>query len=350
MNQIVKFSLICVAGAAFAVLAPAEAQAAGTPLGEIPIAGISVPMNRYYTATESHDTDVIQVLSLEEAYGANLGIADVDNHLNIRKGPGTNYETVGKLPKDAGCYIYEIDDDGWALISSGGVKGYVSSEFLITGDKAKEYALEIGFYAARVNTTTLNVRMEPTVDSKILTQIGDSSSFEVVEDDTIGEEWIKILVDNDEGYVNSEYVDVKYQLKKAVADSDLQVNSSTGVTSLRASMVAFAKQFLGYPYVWGGNSLTNGVDCSGFVKAIYAQYGYSISRTSRTQAYDGVAIDIGSVRPGDLVFYSSGGTITHVAMYIGNGQIIHASNPRDDIMISNMYYQYPCRAVRIIND
>lgn len=348
MNRLTKCSLLGITGAALIAIAPIHVEAAGA--GEMAIAGISVSMDKYYSATNHQDGATIQTLSLEKAYGDKLGIADVDNHLNIRNKPSTSGAVIGKLPKDAGCYIHEIDKNGWAKISSGGVKGYVSTDYLIMGDKAKEYAHEVGFYAATVNTTTLNVRMEPTTDSKILTQIGNSASFEVVEDDTIGEEWIKIKVDNEEGYVNAEFVDVDYQLKKAVSDSVLQVNSSTGVTSLRANMVAYAKQFLGNPYVWGGNSLTNGVDCSGFTKGIYAKFGYYITRTSRSQAYDGVSINLSNVRPGDLVFYSTGGTITHVAMYIGNGQIIHASNPRDGIMISNMYYQYPCRAVRIIND
>ncbi len=393
MNRIRKGTVWGIAGAALLALLPLPVEAEGSGIGEMPIAGISVSLDRYYTAAsereaeakqeakavmeaeattakkedtikekqdakkekekeEKEEKEALQRASIDEAYEDNLGIADVENHLNIRKGPGTSYSIVGHLPKDAGCYIYEIDKDGWAKISSGGVTGYVLTDYLIMGDEAKDYAQEVGYFAATVNTTTLNVRMKPTTDSKILTLIGDSASFEAVEDDTIDDEWIKIKVDDEEGFVNYEFVDIKYQLKKAVPSYDLEGDGSGsgGVTSLRASIVAYAKQFLGCPYVWGGNSLAHGVDCSGFTKGIYANFGYYISRTSRTQAYDGVSINLSSVRPGDLVFYSSGGTITHVAMYIGNGQIIHASSPRDGIMISNMYYQYPCRAVRIIND
>jgi len=193
--------------------------------------------------------------------------------------------------------------------------------------------------------------MEPTTDSKILTQIGNSASFEVVEDDTIGEEWIKILVSNTEGYVSAEYVTVDYQLKKAVSEYTLTVGGVNGVSATRANMVAYAKQFLGNPYVWGGNSMTNGVDCSGFVKNIYSHFGITLrNRVSRYQATEGWAVSLNNLLPGDLVFYASGGTVTHVAMYIGNGQIIHASNPRDGIMISNMYYQYPYCARRYFNN
>lgn len=349
MNKLLKRSLMIIAGASLVLSLPLKAEAAG--VGEMALAGISQPMDKYYSEIAKQDTTVIQTLSIEKQYGDNLGIADVDNHLNIRKGPGTSYAVVGKLPKDAGCYIEEIDENGWAKISSGGVKGYVSTEFLIMGDEAKKYAEEVGYYAATVTTTTLNVRMEPSTDSKILTQIGNSASFEVVEDDTIGEEWIKILVSNTEGYVSAEYVTVDYQLKKAVSEYTLTVGGVNGVSATRANMVAYAKQFLGNPYVWGGNSMTNGVDCSGFVKNIYAHFGITLrNRVSRYQATEGWSVSLNNLLPGDLVFYSSGGTVTHVAMYIGNNQIIHASNPRDGIMISPMYYQYPYCARRYFNN
>lgn len=349
MNRLLKKMVLGIASMALIALLPLRTEAAG--VGEMAIAGISLSMDKYYTATNHPDYAVIQALSIEKAYGDNLGIADVINHLNIRKGPGTNNAIVGKLPKDAGCYIYEIDENGWARISSGGVKGYVLAEYLITGDEAKKYAEEVGFYAATVTTTTLNVRTEPNTESAILTQIGNTASFEVIADDTLSDEWIKIRVDNQEGYVSSEYVEVEYQLKKAVSEYTLTVSGVTGVSSLRANMVAYAKQFLGNPYKWGGNSMTNGVDCSGFVKNIYANFGiYMQNRVSRYQATEGKSVSLNNLLPGDLVFYASGGTVTHVAMYIGNGQIIHASSPRDGIMISNMYYQYPYCARRLIND
>ena len=121
-------------------------------------------------------------------------------------------------------------------------------------------------------------------------------------------------------------------------------------SSVRSSIVSYAKQFVGGKYVYGGTSLTNGVDCSGFTMRVYEKFGYNITRTSRSQAAAGKTISVSSVKPGDLVFYANGGTINHVAMYIGNGQIVHASNPKTGIKISNMNYRKPYKAARFIND
>ncbi len=122
------------------------------------------------------------------------------------------------------------------------------------------------------------------------------------------------------------------------------------MSGVRAQMVAYAKQFLGNPYVWGGTSLTNGTDCSGFTMGIYRKFGYSLPRVSRGQASVGRSINSASVKPGDLVFYGSGSYISHVAMYIGNGQVIHASTTRTGIKISNMFYRSPIKIVSIVNN
>lgn len=111
----------------------------------------------------------------------------------------------------------------------------------------------------------------------------------------------------------------------------------------RTALVAYAKQFLGNPYVYGGTSLTDGCDCSGFTMQVYKHFGISIARNSSAQAAGGTAIDEGYAQPGDLFFYESGGTINHVAMYIGGGQVIHASNSTTGIVISNAHYRTPCK-------
>ena len=113
-------------------------------------------------------------------------------------------------------------------------------------------------------------------------------------------------------------------------------------------MVAYAKQFVGNPYVYGGTSLTKGADCSGFVMRVYEKFGISTSRISRDQANDGTEIPISQIKPGDLVFYSSGGDINHVAIYIGDGQIIHAANKQLGIRIGSMNHRTPIKAVRLI--
>ncbi|MBQ8877747.1 MAG: C40 family peptidase, partial [Lachnospiraceae bacterium] len=117
---------------------------------------------------------------------------------------------------------------------------------------------------------------------------------------------------------------------------------------IRVEICQYAKQFLGNPYVWGGTSLTKGADCSGFVQSIFKKYGVSLPRTSRAQANAGTKIQYSQIQPGDLIFYAKGGTINHVAIYIGGGQVIHASSPKTGIKISNYNYRTPYKMVRVL--
>lgn len=309
-----------------------------------------------------------------------LGIAKVDNWLNIRKKPSMDGKIVGKLPKNAGCNVYSIKD-GWAKIKSGNVTGYVSSEYLVLDEEAESYALEVGTLVATVKTTTLNARFVPSTDSAKYTLVPEGEDLEVYRENLTSsfvkkfvkkyfsgedkqyitdvdkeamyeqlEDWLCVRIDNERVFVAKEYVDISYQLKKAVKVEQLSENKSTGVTSTRVSMVEYAKQFLGNRYVWGGTSLTNGTDCSGFTMSIYAHYGYSIPRTSSAQAGYTRTISSSEARPGDLFFYGKGGSVSHVAMYIGGGLVIHASNERDGIKISNAFYRTPIKVGRVIND
>ena len=116
----------------------------------------------------------------------------------------------------------------------------------------------------------------------------------------------------------------------------------------RDAVVAYAKQFVGNPYVYGGTSLTKGADCSGFVMRVYEKFGISTSRVSRDQANNGTEIPVSQIKPGDLVFYSSGGEINHVAIYIGDGQIVHAANKQLGIRIGSLNHRTPVKAVRLI--
>jgi peptidoglycan DL-endopeptidase CwlO len=393
-KKVLKISSLCIAGAVTIAVSTVGLSAVSYTTEE-PVAGISVSLNDYYTSkssanevafagalAKSINSDIVENSdntedaivdddSSEESLGEapveepteatatekekedaialnydNLGIAKVDNYLNIRKGPGEDKKVIGKLPKNAGCEIYSISDDGWAKIKSGKVTGYVSAEYLVTGDEAKELAKEVGMIVATVNTTTLKVREEASKDSTCLTLVPEGEELEVKK---MNDEWVKVVIDSDKGFVSKDYVDLSYQLDKGVFVEEVEAGTN-GVSSVRANMVAYAKQFLGNRYVWGGTSLTGGTDCSGFTMRIYQHFGYSISRTSRSQAASGSTIPASSVKPGDLVFYSNGGGINHVAMYIGGGQVIHASNPRSGIKISNMYYRTPVKAVRFIND
>lgn len=345
-TRFIKISCLCATGALLFAL-NTKYTSAESIYGEQPLAGISVTLDKYYDSANTAASSEITIATLESSVAAydynNLGIASVDNHLNIRKAPGEDQKIIGKLPKNAGCTIIDEDKNGWVKIKSGKVTGYVKKDFLVTGDKAVSLAKKVGSLVATVNTQTLNVRQEPSLLGGVVTSVPSEEDMEVT---SVTTDWVKVKIDDDEGFVARQYIDLSYQLEKAVSVEEL----TTGTSSVRAQMVAYAKQFLGNPYVWGGTSLTNGTDCSGFTLGIYSRFGYSLPRVSRSQAYSGASIGSSSVKPGDLVFYGSGDYISHVAMYIGNGQVIHASNPRTGIKISNMFYRSPIRIVQVIND
>lgn len=288
----------------------------------------------------------------EQAKGAmwgytNLGLANVEEgNLNVRAEASTSGKLVGKMPKDAACEI--LDDDGeWAHIKSGEVEGYVSMEFLLTGPDAKLKANELVRTVAIANTDSLNVRAEANTDSAVYTQVLKGEELEYVE--TLDNGWVKISLDGEDAYVSAEYVTVEEKLDTAITMTELLYGE--GVSDVRVNLVEYAKQFLGNPYVWGGTSLTKGADCSGFVLSVFKKYGVKLSHHSGTQAKEGTKISTSELLPGDLVFYSnSSGTINHVAIYIGGGQVIHASSPKSGIKISKYNYRTPVKCVRVLSD
>lgn len=125
---------------------------------------------------------------------------------------------------------------------------------------------------------------------------------------------------------------------------DVPQSDASSSDSLRQSVVNYALQFVGNPYVYGGTSLTNGTDCSGFTQSVLANFGISISRTAASRSGGGTAVDMSNLQPGDLLFYDNGSGIGHVSMYIGNGQVVHASNEQTGIIVSNVDYRTACAA------
>lgn len=272
-----------------------------------------------------------------------LGVANVTNYLNVRETPDLEGKLLGKLPMNAGCEILETLD-GWYKVRSGNVEGYVSAEFLLTGEAANQRAAEVIATVAKVNADMLMVREQPNTDCTIITRVAEGEELEVVEQ---LDGWVKINIDNETGYVCADYVSVYQSLPKGVTLKELSYGD--GVSNTAVDLIEYAKQFLGNPYVYGGTSLTKGTDCSGFTMRVFEHFGYSLSRTSREQAYNGTRVSLSEIQPGDLLFYKHGSTIGHVAIYIGNGQIIHASTEKTGIIIGNAYYTTPACATRIIN-
>lgn len=275
----------------------------------------------------------------------NLGIANVESgNLNIRAVAAEDGKLVGKLPKNAACEVLDSDDT-WAHIKSGEVEGYVSQEYLLTGIQAKRRAQELATTMARVTTDSLKVRAQANTDSEVITMVPNGEELEVIE---VEGDWVKVGLDDEEVFVSAEYVEVSSELSTAITMTELLYGQ--GVSDVRVDICQYAKEFLGNPYVWGGTSLTNGADCSGFVMSIFKKYGVSLPRNSRSQANSGTTISVSEAKPGDLIFYGNGKSINHVAIYIGGGQVIHASSPKTGIRISNVSYRTPVKAVRVLYD
>lgn len=275
----------------------------------------------------------------------NLGMSVISSgNLNIRQEASTDSEVVGILTNHNACELLE-DAGDWYKVTSGKVTGYVSKQYLVIGDEAEAIAEQEIKTVATVNTETLNVRAEKSTEAAVLSQVGNSEAFTV---NSVADGWVEISVDDSVGYISQDYVTLAQALPTAKTIE--QVKYGDGVSDVRASVVSYALQFVGNRYVWGGTSLENGVDCSGFTMRILGKYGISLPHSSKAQPSYGTKISASEAKPGDLFFYGSGRSISHVAIYIGNGQIVHASNKRDGIKVSNAFYRSPICVTRYLPD
>ena len=308
-----------------------------------------------------------------------IAIAQVDNYVNVRSEPNTDSEVLGKLYNNSAGTILETTDNGWYRIKSGNVDGYVKCEYVVPNDE--ELAKKVSTKYAKVNTTTLHVRTEPSTDASILTQVPVGDDLVVIDDESV-EDWAKVTTEEGDGWVHKDYVDFNIEFVQAEskeeekarlakeeaereaadaaanaarkkADRKSSSSKSSGSSKSYASagssngqaVASYASQFIGNPYVYGGTSLTNGADCSGFVMSVFSHFGISTGRSSRDQAARGKTIPVSEVKPGDLLFYASGSYINHVGIYVGNGKIIHSSTPATGICYAPSNYRTPCKAV-----
>lgn len=307
----------------------------------------------------------------EEALFRNLVIAQVRAYVNVRDIPSEEGNIIGKLYNNSvGTFLSE--ENGWYQIQSGSVTGYVKGEYCVTGEGAVEIARNVGTRIATVNTQTLFVRKEPTTESAILGMVPMADELLVLEE---VEGWVKVDVEEGTGWVSADYVNLHSEFvqaesraeeearlakeaeerRKAREAAAAKAESSKPKTNTETSaptqneptytvgegsemgraVAEYALQFKGNPYVYGGTSLTNGADCSGFVMSVYANFGVSLPHSSAADRSQGYKVEgLENAQPGDLICYSG-----HVALYIGNGQIVHASNKRTGIIVSQADYR-----------
>lgn len=332
------------------------------------------------TTTKTVNEKEREIANKKEEEGfKSLVIAQVNDYVNVRSIPSEEGEILGKLyDKSVGEFIEE--DNGWYKITSGSVTGYVKAEYCVTGDDAVALAKEVGNRIATVTTTTLKVREEPSLDATVLGLVPIQDQLLVTEE---LDNWVKVNIEEGDGYVSLDYVTLSTEFVKAEsreeeearlakeeaerkaaleaarkaeeknrkatqsesssATSEAPVVYATGGSELGQSVASYACQFVGNPYVYGGTSLTNGADCSGFVMSVYANFGVSLPHSSSGDRSVGTAVDgLANAQPGDIICYSG-----HVAIYIGNGQIVHASTAKTGIKISDVNYRTPLGVRRI---
>lgn len=331
------------------------------------------------TTEEATEEETTEVATEEEQDFRGLVIAQVNNYVNVRSIPSEDGEIVGKL-YDKSVGEFEEEVNGWYKITSGNCTGYVKAEYCVTGDEAQALAKQVGTTYAVVNTTTLKVRQEASTESAVLGLVPIEEELVVVEE---LDGWVKVAIEEGDGYVSREYVNLRTDFvhaeskaeeearlaeeakereearaaaaateatraaqaaeqtvqKQAQTEAVIEAAQATAASSagseMGKSVIDYATQFVGNPYVYGGTSLTNGTDCSGFVMSVYANFGVSLPHSSsalRSKGYD--VGGLANAQPGDIVCYSG-----HVALYIGNGQIVHASTSKTGIIISNANYR-----------
>ncbi|MDE5863391.1 MAG: C40 family peptidase [Lachnospiraceae bacterium] len=363
-NTIAVFAMI--AAGTFGVICPSFVSNA--EILDDSTVGITYALDEYVSSLNIKEVKEEEVIAQEEAptcrYPEFEGkcLAYVEEAVNVRKEPDEDSERVGSLPVHGIALVVEKGDT-WTKIESGITLGYVRNDFLLFGDTAGAYAEQTCPKVAKVNTTTLYVSANQDETSDCLTMIPEGESYEVIPRDDDVDGWTYIKVDSDiEGYVSSDYVDISYGFSHAISvaeEEEIRKQQEAAekarlaemTSTKRQEVVNYALQFVGNPYVYGGTSLTNGTDCSGFTMSVYAHFGYGLPRTAAAQQAALSSVSLDSLQPGDLLFYKgSGGVIGHVTMYIGGGQVVHASSSTTGIIISNVGYRTPCSAARIIWD
>lgn len=350
--------------------------------------GFSVYLEKYYqtieTAREKDNGASSALLGEEAVIPDNVAITNVNEKLNIRKGPGTNHDIVGTLTRNAYVCILEYDQDGWVKIRSGEVTGYVKEDYLYSGTENAELAAQLAVLRAKVTASSINLRSEPSTesDANIICVLRAGDELKVLEEIVLNKDdegsalWVKVEYDGKEGFLAKKYVDCNYTWTAATAvptptpvptvenrqeksekkeEEPLSTASYEDASELRKAIIDTATAHLGLRYKWGGMNLDSGCDCSGFCLSVYRACGVDTSGFNRS-SYDiavsskGRKIKRSELKPGDFVFYARGGRIYHIAMYYGDGKIIHESSSSGKAIISSVDYTTPYKYMNFLGD
>jgi cell wall-associated NlpC family hydrolase/SH3-like domain-containing protein len=263
--------------------------------------------------------------------------------LNIREKAREDSRIVGVLPADGIVYVIADKDDDWVYVESGDVRGFVKSDLLIMSEDKKDASLEESAAGDLAEATIANGIVAAVIQEE------EAVKAEVPADQMPEEESEGILTKDEADYATAT-TKVDPKDNKALYYTLTSIRSGVPDGMLRNSILQYASQFIGNPYVWGGTSLTNGADCSGFVLSIFAQYGYSLPHSSAEQATCGTPIDVEDALPGDLIFYGDDNGIYHVVIYAGDGKTIEAKSTKYGIVASKVSYSSAVAAVRIIEE
>ena len=306
----------------------------------------TVAVNTTEEGTETSSTEEIT-----------LGEYKISENTRLKLIPSINATDVIELKADETVTVTEIMN-GWACVETQTTKGWLRKDKLKKDEPVEETVEEVPEEPAQetpiktqyVNSTTVNVRQEANTSSTIVTTVALNTEVQVYSEEN---GWSKVKVNNVEGYISSSLLSDNKQETSRAQKSTRKSSSTKNKTSKKttnttanvpasgngSSIVATARKYLGYKYVYGGSSPSTGFDCSGFTSYVFKQHGISLNRTAAGQYSNGVAVSRSNLQPGDLVMFGKS-RINHVAIYIGGGQIIHASTPSTGVRIDSLSTGY----------
>lgn len=305
--------------------------------------------------TETAETKAAEPEKTQQDKESSASYTDVNEtvwatySVSIRSAASTDADKLDVLVGSYSITRTGVGDNGWSKVDYNGQTGYIKSEYLTTTKPAaasdstqqtteKKQETKETVYA----TAGVNIRAKASADADKIGTLAAGGSITRTGKTSSG--WSRVDYNGQTGYIKSDYLTTT----KPTVTSNTTASSTSSSSSLGQQIADFAVQYVGYPYVYGGNSLTNGVDCSGFTQQVYLHFGYSIPRRASIQATVGTSVAISDLQPGDLVFYGDSEGVGHVVIYIGNGKVVHASTPSKGIIISDLYYRTPMCAKRII--